>query len=325
MSTNPPVTIIGCGVIGLSCGITCLEKGLVTEIIARDLPPHTDSNKAGAVWFPFKAAPRDLVCKWSAQAYQVFAGLASDPASGVRLTTLFVLHDRPITANPWWLPSLPGDRIRKAKRDELPPGYVDGFALQVPMIETDKYLDYLINRFRSLGGVIKQQEVHSLDDLDRPLVINCTGLGAHKLAQDPEVFPISGHIVVVKEKRPIRCLLDEQGRNALAYVFPRPDVSKLGGTAWDHDWNEDPDPGIIQSIIARCQEMEPALADAEIVGAYKGLRPGRREVRLEKEIIGKGRLVIHNYGHGGSGYTMSWGCAREVMEILFSELNLPGE
>jgi D-amino-acid oxidase len=320
MSTNPPVTIIGCGVIGLSCGIACLEKGWGAEILARDLPPHTDSNKAGAVWFPFKAAPQDLVCKWSAAAYQVFVRLALDPGSGVNLTTLFVLSDRLITENPWWLPSLPGHCIHKAKPDELPPGYTDGFALQVPMVETDKYLDYLINRFRSSGGVIKQQELHSLDDLDRPLVINCPGLGAHKLVQDPEVFPISGHIVVVKEKRPLRCLMDEYGRNALAYVFPRPDVSKLGGTAWDHDWNEDPDPYIIESILARCLEMEPALADAEVVGAYKGLRPGRREVRLEKEIIGKDRLVIHNYGHGGSGYTMSWGCAQEAVEILISAL-----
>ena len=35
MRTNPHVTIIGCGVIGLSCGISCLEQGWVTEIIAR--------------------------------------------------------------------------------------------------------------------------------------------------------------------------------------------------------------------------------------------------------------------------------------------------
>jgi D-amino-acid oxidase len=318
MTTNPPVTIIGCGVIGLSCGIVCLEQGWEAEIVARDLPPHTVSNKAGAVWFPFRAGPRDLVCKWSAEAYQVFAGLVSDPDSGVHLTTLFVLHDRPVTANPWWLPGLPGDRIRRARLEELPPGYIDGFALQVPMVETDKYLDYLMNRFRALGGVIRQQEVHSLDDLDRPRVINCTGLGAGKLAQDPGVFPISGHIVVVKEKRPIRCLLDEHGKKSLAYVFPQPDVCKLGGTAVDHDWNEDPDPGIVESILARCQEMEPGLADAEMVGAYKGLRPGRREVRLEKEIIGKGRLVIHNYGHGGAGYTVSWGCAREAVEILLT-------
>ena len=41
---------------------------------------------------------------------------------------------------------------------------------------------------------------------------------------------------------------------------------------------------------------------------------GRTEVRLDKEIISD-KIVIHNYGHGGSGVTLSWGCAEEVVEI----------
>ena len=45
-----------------------------------------------------------------------------------------------------------------------------------------------------------------------------------------------------------------------------------------------------------------------------GLRPSRTEVRLEEEIIGSTR-VIHNYGHGGAGVTLSWGCADEVVSI----------
>ena len=47
-----------------------------------------------------------------------------------------------------------------------------------------------------------------------------------------------------------------------------------------------------------------------------GLRPFRKSgVRLEKEKLGDGRTVIHNYGHGGSGFTLSWGCAEEVVEV----------
>ena len=320
MRKNPQVTVIGCGVIGLSCALTCLEKGWSTKIIARDLPPHTDSNKAGAVWFPFKAAPRPLVVKWSALAYQVFAKLAQDPASGVNLVTMFDLHSEPVSPNPWWAASLPPHCLRKAGPEELPPGYVDGYAVRVPLIETDKYLYFLIDRFRSLGGVIRQQEVRSLDDLDHPVVINCTGLGARQLAQDPEVFPISGHMAVVKEKHPIRCLFDEQGKNALAYVFPRPDVCKLGGTAVEHDWSEDPDPQVIQSIISRCREMEPGLADAQFIDSYVGHRPGRRVIRFEREITDPSRFIFHNYGHGGSGFTVSWGCAHELGETLSSEL-----
>ena len=43
-----------------------------------------------------------------------------------------------------------------------------------------------------------------------------------------------------------------------------------------------------------------------------GLRPGRREVRLEKEETASG-AIIHNYGHAAYGHTLSWGCAAEVV------------
>ena len=316
MRTNPQVTIIGCGVIGLSCGISCLEQGWKTEIIARDLPPQTVSNKAGAIWFPFKAAPRELVGKWSAWAYKVFARLAQDPASGVQFTTLFDLYGQVVAENPWWAARLPPKSLRQVGPGELPPGYADGFALRVPIIQPDKYLNFLMDLFRSLGGVIRQQELKALSELDRAVLINCTGLGARQLAKDAEVFPISGHIALVKARRAVRCFLDEHGRNALAYVFPRPDVCVLGGTARDNDWNEEPDPDTIRSIINRCQDLEPGLVEAHLIGSYVGLRPGRRVIRFEQEIMGRDQLVFHNYGHGGSGFTVSWGCARELVNIL---------
>jgi D-amino-acid oxidase len=47
-----------------------------------------------------------------------------------------------------------------------------------------------------------------------------------------------------------------------------------------------------------------------------GLRPYREQTyRLEPEIVGS-KFVVHNYGHGGAGITLSWGCAQEVIKIL---------
>jgi D-amino-acid oxidase len=43
----------------------------------------------------------------------------------------------------------------------------------------------------------------------------------------------------------------------------------------------------------------------------KGVRPRRTGVRLELD-VGPGPAIIHNYGHGGAGITLSWGCAEEV-------------
>jgi D-amino-acid oxidase len=46
------------------------------------------------------------------------------------------------------------------------------------------------------------------------------------------------------------------------------------------------------------------------------LRPYRdRTFRLEPETVGD-KFVVHNYGHGGAGITLSWGCAQEVVDIV---------
>ena len=52
-----------------------------------------------------------------------------------------------------------------------------------------------------------------------------------------------------------------------------------------------------------------------------GLRPGRPEVRLETDTVPDGRPVVHNYGHGGSGYILSWGCAHEVADLVEGALS----
>jgi D-amino-acid oxidase len=47
-----------------------------------------------------------------------------------------------------------------------------------------------------------------------------------------------------------------------------------------------------------------------------GVRPFRTGTyRLEIEPFGP-KYVIHNYGHGGAGITMSWGCAQAVVDLL---------
>jgi FAD dependent oxidoreductase. len=67
-------------------------------------------------------------------------------------------------------------------------------------------------------------------------------------------------------------------------------------------------------IVRHCRELEPALASAQVLEVRVGLRPGRTAVRLEREHRGVG-VVIHNYGHGGAGFTLAWGCADEVLHL----------
>ena len=56
--------------------------------------------------------------------------------------------------------------------------------------------------------------------------------------------------------------------------------------------------------------------EARVITERVGLRPCRPEVRLEAETLPGGRVLWHNYGHGGAGVTLSWGCARELTAAL---------
>jgi D-amino-acid oxidase len=102
-----------------------------------------------------------------------------------------------------------------------------------------------------------------------------------------------------------------------AYVHPRTSDCILGGTLEEHQWDTEPDQATADAIIARCREILPGIADAKVIEHLAGLRPGRPEVRLEEGTLDSGSpRVVHNYGHGGSGVTLSWGCAENVVRIL---------
>jgi D-amino-acid oxidase len=45
------------------------------------------------------------------------------------------------------------------------------------------------------------------------------------------------------------------------------------------------------------------------------LRPGRPQVRVEASLLRDGRTVVHNYGHSGAGFLLSWGCALDVVDL----------
>ena len=92
----------------------------------------------------------------------------------------------------------------------------------------------------------------------------------------------------------------------------------LGGTASPDDVNLEPDPVVAEQILRRCIEVEPRLGRARVRAYQVGLRPVRPTVRVEVSQLG-GALCVHNYGHGGSGITLSWGCALEAAALLTDE------
>ena len=85
---------------------------------------------------------------------------------------------------------------------------------------------------------------------------------------------------------------------------------------WDTSLRSNDD---AQLILDRCADQLclPRLKHAPILSQWVGLRPFRLEgVKLEHELYQDKLHVIHNYGHGGCGVTLSWGCAGTVVQLV---------
>jgi D-amino-acid oxidase len=147
-------------------------------------------------------------------------------------------------------------------------------------------------------------------------IANCTGLGARDLVPDPSVRPVRGQLVVVPNDNGIKEFFqDNPEGDDFTYIFPHGAHIVLGGCAIEHAAGLEPDWPLAHEIVRRCTEIQPKLRGTRITQIRVGLRPWRSSVRVERTDV-DGLPVIHNYGHGGAGLTLSWGCAAEVHSLL---------
>lgn len=329
-SDRREAVVVGAGVSGLSSAVRLLERGFGVTVVAPAMPsdaayeagspgaPAPCSPWAAAVWYPYHMAEDARSMRWLRETYDELNALAEDPSSGVFIVELVeslgegVEPPETIRAmEPRWLaPS------------EVPAGYVRAYTVRVPTVDTSVYLPYLERRFAALGGRFERRVLARLADVfaDGRVVVNCTGLGARALVPDEHVRPSRGQVLRVRKPEgfPARGIVGVASDGTPTYVFPRTRDVILGGTDGMDDWREGADAPVVEQIRARCAELVPEIADAEILSAGSGLRPVREggQVRVESEPAPGGRCaLIHNYGHGGSGYTISWGCADEVARL----------
>jgi D-amino-acid oxidase len=125
---------------------------------------------------------------------------------------------------------------------------------------------------------------------------------------------VRGQVVRVANPGLTDWVLDDDNPAGLTYVVPRDHVV-LGGTEEANSWDATPHADVEAEIIARATALVPALAGQPIRSRAVGLRPARSTVRLEL-IPGHARPVIACYGHGGSGFTLSWGSAQAVAALI---------
>jgi D-amino-acid oxidase len=307
------VAVIGAGVSGLTCAILFAEQGYRTAIFAEEIGTQTTSAAAGAIWFPYDVEPLDAAISWALKSYRTFDDLRGQLNTGVSMTELRTFCRTGTIPIPNWADQFGAARLSRSNSHKM---LSDGFTMRVPLIDTTIYLPYLADRFAAANGVTDTGvRFNNLDEVppEFSIVVNCTGIGARSLVPDCDLEPHRGQVVIVPKLNLACAVVCDDA--PLMYAIPRTNDCLFGGTNELSD-NRQPDPDITATILAECSRVlniDPPKVLAERVG----LRPFRRTgVCLRADRLGDGRAVIHNYGHGGSGFTLSWGCAEDVLRLV---------
>ena len=309
---------------GLSTALSLIESGLDVTIRAADLPQRTTSAAAGAIWGAHLVGVDERVTTWSALTLDRLRELAADPATGIRETRGLAasLTDE---AEP---PEFTGGAgiLLRCDPAALPAGYAAGWQYSVPVVAMPVYLDYLTDEFLRGGGELHvggrlASLADAADCASARVIVNCSGMGARQLVPDPDLTPVRGQSVVLANPGITEFFVGETDlSDEIIYFFPHGPTIVLGGTQQPDNASTEPDPATARRIVRDCATVEPRLATAPVLAHRVGLRPVRPQVRLEVQAIDGGRHIVHNYGHGGAGVTLSWGCARaaadEVVRLL---------
>ncbi|MEK6702689.1 MAG: FAD-dependent oxidoreductase [Planctomycetota bacterium] len=310
------VSVVGGGIIGLTSALALQDAGFDVTLLADRPGLESVSGVAGALWHPFRCAPPALVSRQAALTRAWYNQLAQEhPSAGVDILDLYELRDTEET--PWWSADTPDLRPMHS-------GFPGGDALiawhvKAPRAEPGLLIPWLESL---LIRPIVRRKVLSFQSVPGDLVVNCTGLGARSLLHDPDLQAIFGHVVVVEpgDIDPGVSISRSWPDDSVFYSIPRRSEVVLGGCVepCSDDRPLIPSPATRDAILLRARQA--GLRPGRVIREACGLRPFRTSIRVQRE----GR-VIHNYGHGGAGYTLCWGSALDVVRLALSHATDPGD
>ncbi|EKG14390.1 FAD dependent oxidoreductase [Macrophomina phaseolina MS6] len=226
-------------------------------------------------------------------------------------------------------------------------GAVDAYEHLAPVIDTDTCMLYLQGLVAAKGATLITQTITGdLFDQERSLlsehqasaIINATGLSGTELAGDETCYPIRGALIRVlndgtrfpKLDRALTISADVAA-GEIVFLVPRTDdVLLIGGLTQAHEHALDLtlDAPAVRRMRARCDAFLPGLRRAALDPDYplaQGLRPFRgSNVRVERELRRHAAeaggavpsRIVHNYGHGGAGWSLCFGCAGDVLALV---------
>ncbi|OWA53166.1 D-aspartate oxidase [Hypsibius exemplaris] len=329
------VAIVGAGVIGLSSAV-CIQSevpGAEVTIIAELTDVHTTSDGAAGFFHPGhisadNAADARQWLKDSAEHFWKLCYTEDAVDYGI-----FEMSGYAFSNTNW-------DVVEKMGHETVPDGElgVKNYrrltdselskfsggpwrcgAFKTTLITEPRIMMVQLNKqFLANNGSFLRQKLDSLADLvgQFDVVVNCSGLGARTLVGDKSVYPIRGQVARLNAPWLKHFYHVEHD----IYMLPNRDAVVVGGCRQENNWSTELCDADREHFLKKNAELFPSIKRAPIVREWVGLRPGRPTVRLELEEMqfpgDKVLPVIHNYGHGGNGITLSWGCGRHVARIV---------
>ncbi len=238
--------VLGCGAVGLATARLLQQRGGEVTIYAKELPPHTTSNLAGAQWSPTsvmdatrRTAESDaLLARAARLSHRCFQQLPGGEY-GIRWIENYVLCDAPL--GEWWEQGLTRDLYpewRELQPSEHPFPARHARRFTTLLIEPPVYLAAMEHAVRLAGSRILVRELRSpaeVRELPEPVVVNCTGLGAKALFGDQELEPVRGQLTFLLPQDDVDYIVIAGG----LYMFPRRDGILLGGTFEHGVWSLD--------------------------------------------------------------------------------------
>uniref|UniRef100_A0A3B1JCX3 D-aspartate oxidase n=1 Tax=Astyanax mexicanus TaxID=7994 RepID=A0A3B1JCX3_ASTMX len=307
------VAVVGAGVIGLSTAV-CIAEGLPfssVTILSEKFSPDTTGDGAAGILIPdvFPDIPLQRQQRWFKDTFDHLEGIIETPEApeaGVFFSSGYCIY----------IPFVQGN-------EEIP-NHKFGQAFTSIKCECLRYLPWLEERFRKAGGQIKREKVTDLQQLvnSYDVIVNCSGLGSRLLVGDEGVYPVRGQILKVHAPW-VKNFIGGGDGGGRAYIYPGIDYITVGGTRQVDDWRLEVDMKDTEGIMERCCQLEPSLRKAQVLEEWVGLRPGRRNPRVECEWLQAGErrvILVHNYGHDGCGITLSWGTALDAVGLVRKSL-----
>ena len=253
LEESTQIAVLGAGAMGLCCATLLLEKGHRVRLYAQDFPPHTTSDIAGGLWAPTHigqsgdAEQYQQILEWSWRAFEEL----QNKDYGVQRVPLYEALDCPYPLDPLptWLLGEGKSVDSLPISSQAPPGKVWSTFL----VETGTFLQKLTEKIRAQGGQLEKRRFshrRELDELPESTLVNCLGLGAGKVFQDPAVLPIRGQLLYFKPIKSSFILDHCQG-----YIISRPDRLILGGTFEENIDKLEPCPETIGKILQGARDF----------------------------------------------------------------------